>query len=83
MGLNTKIEWTATVRADGTTIPGHTANLWWGCTNVHEGCDNCYAERLAHRYGTQWGNDAPRKMLKKSLKSNGLKISVVPGSALN
>ena len=53
---NSKIEWTH-----------HTANLWWGCTNVHEGCDNCYAERLAHRYGTKWGNDVPRKMLKKSL----------------
>lgn len=29
---NSKIEWT-----------NHTANLWWGCTEVHEGCDNCYA----------------------------------------
>ena len=66
MGLNTKIEWTATVRSDGSIIPGHTANLWWGCTEVHEGCDNCYAKRLANRYGVGWGLGAHRKMLKKS-----------------
>lgn len=56
MAANSKIEWT-----------DHTANLWWGCTNVHEGCDNCYAERWAHRYSVGWGNDTPRKMLRKSL----------------
>jgi len=56
MAENSKIEWTH-----------HTANLWWGCTNVHEGCDNCYAEKLAHRYGTQWGNNAPRKKIKTAL----------------
>lgn len=50
MALNSKIEWTH-----------HTANLWWGCTNVHEGCDNCYAERWANKYGVKWGNDAPRR----------------------
>jgi protein gp37 len=30
MGQNSKIEWTT-----------HTGNLWWGCTHVHDGCDNC------------------------------------------
>lgn len=53
MALNSNIEWTH-----------HTANLWWGCTKVHEGCDNCYAEALANRYGLGWGNDAPRKAIK-------------------
>jgi protein gp37 len=54
MGQNSKIEWT-----------DHTANLWWGCTKVHEGCDHCYAESLSHRYGNDvWGNDKPRKEVK-------------------
>lgn len=50
---NSKIEWTK-----------HTNNLWTGCTKVHEGCDNCYAEALAKRWGNDvWGNDKPRKMV--------------------
>jgi protein gp37 len=53
MALDSKIEWTH-----------HTANLWLGCTNVHEGCDNCYAEKWANRYGVKWGNDAPRREVK-------------------
>ena len=40
--LNSKIEWC-----------DHTVNLWWGCTEVHEGCDNCYAKNLAKRYGQE------------------------------
>lgn len=28
---------------------GHTLNLTGGCTHVHEGCRNCYAERMTHR----------------------------------
>ena len=27
----------------------HTANFWWGCLKVSDGCKNCYAETLAHR----------------------------------
>lgn len=51
---DSKIEWTH-----------HTANLWHGCTKVHEGCDNCYAETLAKRWGNDiWGNDKPRKEIK-------------------
>lgn len=51
MALNSKIEWTE-----------HTANLWHGCTKVNEGCNNCYAETLARRWGNDiWGNDKPRK----------------------
>lgn len=54
MAQNSKIEWTH-----------HTANLWHGCTKVHEGCDNCYAETLAKRWGNYiWGNDKPRKEIK-------------------
>lgn len=53
MAQNSKIEWTH-----------HTANLWHGCTKVHEGCDNCYAETLAKRWGNDiWGLDKPRKMV--------------------
>ena len=51
MSKNSKIEWT-----------NHTANLWWGCTKVHEGCDNCYAESFSKRWGHSiWGNNNPRK----------------------
>lgn len=54
MATNSKIEWTH-----------HTGNLWWGCTKVHAGCDNCYAEVLAKRHGNQvWGNDNARKVTK-------------------
>lgn len=48
---DSKIEWTK-----------HTANLWNGCTKVHEGCDNCYAEGIAKRWGYDvWGQDKHRK----------------------
>lgn len=53
MAENSKIEWT-----------NHTTNLWWGCTEVHDGCDNCYARILSNRYNHDnplWGNDVPRK----------------------
>jgi len=54
MAQNSKIEWTH-----------HTANLWHGCTEVHAGCDNCYARVLSHRWGHElWGNDVPRKEIK-------------------
>lgn len=50
MAENSKIEWT-----------DHTANLWHGCTKVHEGCDHCYAETLSVRWKRDiWGNDKPR-----------------------
>lgn len=45
MAENTKIEW-----ADSTMNP------WMGCTKVSAACDHCYAERLGHRFGVQWGN---------------------------
>lgn len=59
MAKDSKIEWTH-----------HTANLWWGCTKVHAGCDNCYAEAFSHRYNHQiWGNDNPRKATKSVWKN--------------
>lgn len=49
MAENSKIEWTH-----------HTFNPWIGCTKVAPPCDNCYAEKLATRYGwVKWGG--PRK----------------------
>lgn len=59
MGKNSKIEWT-----------DHTVNLWWGCTKVHEGCDNCYAEALSKRFGDEvWGNEVPRREIKSAFKN--------------
>ncbi|AJA43370.1 hypothetical protein VC60_gp69 [Mycobacterium phage Sbash] len=46
MGDRTKIEWT---RSDDGT-PGATWNPVTGCTKVSAGCDNCYAEKIAHRF---------------------------------
>lgn len=50
MGKETGIEWCRS-----------TFNPWWGCTKVSPGCDHCYAERDAHRFGTAWGPDAERR----------------------
>jgi protein gp37 len=48
---NSKIEWT-----------DHTFNPWIGCQKVSPGCDRCYAESLATRYGwTTWGPHGERK----------------------
>ncbi len=56
MAENSKIEWTK-----------HTANLWWGCTEVHAGCDNCYARILSRRWGHEiWGNDKLRLRIKNT-----------------
>ncbi len=58
MAQNSKIEWCT-----------HTANTWHGCTKVHKGCDNCYAEVLSHRWNNDlWGNDKPRKQIKSVWK---------------
>lgn len=54
MAQDSKIEWTH-----------HTANLWHGCSKVHAGCDNCYAETMAIRWGRDiWGKEKPRIMIK-------------------
>jgi protein gp37 len=50
---NSKIEWTH-----------HTVNLWWGCQEVHAGCDNCYARVIDRRFkGNHWGARAPRRIV--------------------
>jgi len=36
-------------------------NPWWLCTEVGLGCENCYAESLAKRYGYGWGQGIPRR----------------------
>lgn len=61
MAENSKIEWTK-----------HTVNLWWGCTEVHAGCDHCYAKALSHRYdegNPLWGNDVQRRMILSAFKN--------------
>lgn len=56
--INSKIEWCH-----------HTLNLWWGCIEVHEGCDNCYAKKLAQRWGhSLWEKSSPRRLIKSSFK---------------
>ena len=56
MAENSKIEWT-----------DHTVNLWWGCSKVHTGCKNCYAESLSKRFGNEiWGENAQRKFIKSA-----------------
>ena len=42
MSTKTGIQWT-----------DHTFNPWWGCIRVSPGCEHCYAETLAKRYGHQ------------------------------
>jgi protein gp37 len=52
MGETTGIAWT-----------DHTFNPWIGCTKVHAGCANCYAETLATtRLGRKWGAGAERRV---------------------
>lgn len=69
---NSKIEWT-----------DHTANLWSGCTKVHAGCDHCYAEAIAKRWGNDvWGNDKPRKAIKSTFdKLNSYQNKAWPNGA--
>lgn len=62
--LNTKIEWC-----------DHTVNFWWGCTEVSEACQNCYAREIAKRFKVDCWGDKPRhfrleKATKEVLKLN-------------
>lgn len=58
MAENSKIEWC-----------DHTINLWWGCSKVHTGCKNCYAENTARRWGQNiWGENSPRREVKSSFR---------------
>lgn len=51
MGDKTGIEWC-----------DHTMNPWWGCTRVSPGCEHCYAETFAARWGVKWGVKAERRI---------------------
>ncbi len=52
MAENSKIEWTT-----------NTFNPWEGCTKVSAGCQNCYAEAQAKRFGrVQWGPNGTRRV---------------------
>lgn len=56
MGETTAIQWT-----------DHTFNPWIGCTKVHAGCTNCYAEKLGTtRLGVKWGDKAERRVTSAS-----------------
>lgn len=59
MAHNTEISWC-----------DDTVNLWWGCTEVHAGCDNCYARTLAHRWGFDlWGKPGTFGGVRRRVKS--------------
>lgn len=60
----TSIEWTATRLPDGSTVPGYTFNVVWGCSKVSPECAHCYAETFAKRTGHQvWGPRGRRRFL--------------------
>ncbi len=50
MGASTEIAWTDS-----------TFNAWHGCTAISPACTNCYAESMARRFGTEWGEGRPRR----------------------
>jgi len=64
MAENSAIEWT-----------DNTANFWWGCVKVSPGCEHCYADTLAKRYGKAiWGPaKTTRREAKKAVWANVLK----------
>lgn len=83
MGTETKIGW-----CDA------TANLWWGCQEVHAGCDHCYARTWDKRMGgAHWGAHAPRRAIKsvwsdlekwqKAAEADGVQRRVFCGSMMD
>lgn len=50
MTEHTTIEWA-----------NHTFSPWLGCSRVHAGCANCYAEAMAGRLGVTWGPNGTRR----------------------
>lgn len=52
MTKNSAIQWTH-----------HTFNPWIGCSKVSPGCDRCYAENMAKRFGwAKWGAGEARRL---------------------
>ncbi|MCK5613252.1 phage Gp37/Gp68 family protein [Candidatus Pacearchaeota archaeon] len=52
MAKNTEISWCDS-----------TFNPWWGCRKIAPGCDNCYAEKFANRFGSFWGSNSSFRIL--------------------
>ena len=68
MTENTRIEW-----AD------MTFNPWIGCTRISPGCDHCYAEAHASRFGTaEWGPGKPRHRTRAANWKQPLKWNAQP-----
>ena len=68
MAENTRIEW-----AD------MTFNPWIGCTRISPGCDHCYAEAHASRFGTaEWGPGKPRHRTRAANWKQPLKWNAQP-----
>lgn len=58
MATNSGVEWCHDTR-----------NLWWGCEEVHEGCDNCYARVWDTRWdGNHWGKGTRRRAIESVWK---------------
>lgn len=55
MSENTKIAWAT-----------HSFSPWIGCSKVHAGCTNCYAEAMAGRLGVTWGPNGTRRRTAES-----------------
>lgn len=60
--------------AEVTTISwtDHSASPWYGCAEVHAGCDNCYARELAKRNPATlgvWGPDGTRVKSKSFIRN--------------
>lgn len=55
MAENTKISWAT-----------HTWNPWIGCSRVHTGCVNRYAEAMQGRLGVTWGSNGTRRRTAES-----------------
>jgi len=51
MADRTKIEWTRDINGN----PGKTWNPITGCTPISEGCEHCYARRMAQRLAGRYG----------------------------
>lgn len=43
----------------------HTFNPWWGCKALSAGCANCYARKLAKRFGYGWAWESDKRRLFK------------------
>ena len=57
MGKSTRVGWVSRPLPNGTLIPGHTVNPWWGCVKIAPECKSCYAEAISHHYRKDvWGS---------------------------